>query len=304
MDKSKTGGPRKARRSAPRKASKTVGSRAAFTDVNALPVVSTTVAAQIKAAALLEGNLPDSAPIAVPVRAALKPGVERWPVKTGVDADVASVGENLINGRKLGAGIVPATVEELIGIPRPPGMRPATRNFDHAFHAKRLGVVEATVWTVDAEIVALKHESDGDYHLVLQGATGERMVAEIPTPAPPFVPSSCPWLPNMETARDAVDRKLVSKLLPRNFARINGAFVPREAVPASQRAVASRASVSVRSFVAPKDSRGPLILFKTAITPTKARVTGVGFFDSVHGQMGVALLNGIELHPVLKIEWL
>jgi hypothetical protein len=30
----------------------------------------------------------------------------------------------------------------------------------------------------------------------------------------------------------------------------------------------------------------------------------VGFFDKVHGQMGVSQSNGIELHPVLKIEWL
>jgi hypothetical protein len=32
------------------------------------------------------------------------------------------------------------------------------------------------------------------------------------------------------------------------------------------------------------------------------RVTGVGFFDFLHGQTGVAP-NGIELHPVLKIEF-
>jgi hypothetical protein len=34
----------------------------------------------------------------------------------------------------------------------------------------------------------------------------------------------------------------------------------------------------------------------------RARVWGVGFFDFVHGQRGVAP-NGIELHPVLKIEY-
>jgi hypothetical protein len=34
----------------------------------------------------------------------------------------------------------------------------------------------------------------------------------------------------------------------------------------------------------------------------RARVWGVGFFDFVHGQRGVAP-NGIELHPVLKIEF-
>ncbi len=32
------------------------------------------------------------------------------------------------------------------------------------------------------------------------------------------------------------------------------------------------------------------------------RVTGVGFFDSFHGQTGIAP-NGIELHPVLAVEF-
>jgi hypothetical protein len=36
----------------------------------------------------------------------------------------------------------------------------------------------------------------------------------------------------------------------------------------------------------------------------KARITGVGFFDKIHGQLGVAHTNGIELHPILLIEWL
>ena len=31
-------------------------------------------------------------------------------------------------------------------------------------------------------------------------------------------------------------------------------------------------------------------------------VTGVGFFDHIHGQTGVAP-NGIELHPILAIEF-
>ena len=39
---------------------------------------------------------------------------------------------------------------------------------------------------------------------------------------------------------------------------------------------------------------------KTASIPV--RVYGVGFFDSLHGQIGVAP-NGIELHPVLRIEF-
>jgi hypothetical protein len=35
----------------------------------------------------------------------------------------------------------------------------------------------------------------------------------------------------------------------------------------------------------------------------RVRITGVGFFNRVHGQIGVAP-NGIELAPVLSIEWL
>ena len=49
--------------------------------------------------------------------------------------------------------------------------------------------------------------------------------------------------------------------------------------------------------------------FDAAFHPTKRftrrsahiRVTGIGFFDFLHGQSGVAP-NGIELHPVLRIE--
>jgi len=36
----------------------------------------------------------------------------------------------------------------------------------------------------------------------------------------------------------------------------------------------------------------------------KVRVTGMGFFDRVHGGTGQVLKNGIELHPVIKIEFL
>jgi hypothetical protein len=37
-------------------------------------------------------------------------------------------------------------------------------------------------------------------------------------------------------------------------------------------------------------------------TNTRVRVTGVGFFDKLHGQRGLAP-NGIEIHPVIKIEF-
>jgi len=36
----------------------------------------------------------------------------------------------------------------------------------------------------------------------------------------------------------------------------------------------------------------------------RVRITGVGFFDLMHGQTGVAQTNALELHPVLAVEFL
>jgi hypothetical protein len=44
--------------------------------------------------------------------------------------------------------------------------------------------------------------------------------------------------------------------------------------------------------------------FQTKVRATHARLIGGGFFDRVHDQTGVSPLNGLELHPLLKIEWL
>jgi hypothetical protein len=36
----------------------------------------------------------------------------------------------------------------------------------------------------------------------------------------------------------------------------------------------------------------------------KVRLAGIGFFDRVHGGIGQVKKNGIELHPIIKIEFL
>ncbi|MGE5151115.1 MAG: hypothetical protein ACM3II_13410, partial [Rhodospirillaceae bacterium] len=223
----------------------------------------------------------------------------RWPVKTGQDPDRAAVGKNVIEGRDLGAGIVAATVEELITAPRPADM-PDPKRLYNAYQSKRARPVETTIWRLDVTITAMKLEADGDYHLVLQGASGETMIGEIPTPTVQFAGDS-PWLANMRAARHAIDDKFVSHLSPAAFVQVGGRFVPREAVASPLRALPQ----APPSFL-PR-GEGDLQtapLFKTQVPPTRARITGVGFFDKVHGQMGVSQSNGIELHPVLKIEWL
>lgn len=50
-----------------------------------------------------------------------------------------------------------------------------------------------------------------------------------------------------------------------------------------------------------EDFGKPTPTFKRLKTPTAVDVRGVGFFDFLHGQTGVAK-NGFELHPVLNIK--
>jgi hypothetical protein len=270
-------------------------------DVTSLPLVSPSVAAQIKAAAgLFVGRAaPEAAPqgAAAALPEVATPGTERWPVKTGQDPDRAKVGKNVINGNDLGAGVVEATIEELISLPRPPGLADATQD-PPAFQSVRAGVAERTIWRLEAVIIALKQEKDGDFHLVLQGASGATMVGEIPTPSHAFVGDS-PWLTNIGQARQEIDDKFVRHLSPAAFALTNGKYVPHGALTFQPRETADPAL----SFLTPEEGSGAIQpLFATRINPTQARITGVGFFDRAHGQTGAAP-NVIELHPVLRVEW-
>jgi hypothetical protein len=279
---------------------------AAVADINSLPVVSAAVATSIKAACMAEGKKAMPEDVLAALRLVTKPGVERWPVKTGTDQDVNLVGKNIVNGHKLGAGIVPATLEELIRIPRPFDMSPPTQDF-HQFQERRRGPVEFVIWRIEVDIIALKQEADGDYHLVLQGASGKTMIAEAPTPFPPFVAASSPWTKNLAAVRKAIDDKIVNKLSPHNFVQLDDTLVPRESLSASgeqQQPMAMPAGLP-ESFSTPRENETtPMPTFQTKVKPTACRLTGVGFFDRVHDQTGVSLLNGIELHPILKIEFM
>lgn len=160
-------------------------------------------------------------------------------------------------------------------------------------------MTEVTIWRVDVRIIALKHESDGDYHLVLQAPSGQEMIGEIPTPTPLFVGDS-PWIGNIKDARNQVDAKLVSRLQPAEFVLVDGKYVRQGAASARS---GTRADPAI-SFTTPEEgSERTQPLFQTAIAATSARITGVGFFDRAHGATGAAP-NVIELHPILKIEWL
>jgi hypothetical protein len=199
---------------------------------------------------------------------------------------------------------VPATVEELISMARPPGLEVLTAD-PPEFQSKRSGVVETTIWQIEGNITVLNQESDGDYHLVFQGASGATLVAEVPTPTKTFV-GDCPWLENIQEARQAVDDKLVHHLNPQDFVLPPGGkkLVPRDSLSGDFPLPAMAAFKLPESFRTPAEGEEvEMPTFQTAVKPTAARITGVGFFDRAHGATGAAP-NVIELHPVLKIEWM
>ncbi|HXA19833.1 MAG TPA: Ig-like domain-containing protein [Thermoanaerobaculia bacterium] len=157
-------------------------------------------------------------------------GVERWSVKTGTDADVALV--NLSSSTS-------QTIVTMRGWTAP---SPIPAN-------NRVSPFETTQWVLNATLTQYKLESDSDYHLVLSDASGNTMIAEIPSPS--CVGGGSPFGPGITTARNQFDAR----------------------------------------FTATSS-------FQTANIPVQIR--GVGMFDFLHGQTGVAP-NGIEIHPVLNI---
>lgn len=83
---------------------------------------------------------------------------ERWKVKTLSDAYV------------LNQNAIPTTIEEQAAIPQP----------EVGESVRRLPS-EKTLYELTAQVVEVKKEFDGDYHLVLEDPkTHQRMVAEIP----------------------------------------------------------------------------------------------------------------------------
>jgi hypothetical protein len=235
--------------------------------------------AKVKASARLVGQ--PVSPVGLPVAVAGEhPGVERWPVKTGRDEDVAKVGVNKLNGEDLGSGLVDTTVEEMRALPRAADMPPVKSSFskNSFYQNRRFAVTETTVWRLKALITEAKLEQDGDYHLVLQGDSGATMIGEIPNPDPAYV-KNAGWRADIGVARHAMDAKLGHPLAPVDFD-------PKDMGPPTQE----------------RPDNAPMADETAAMTKvgSRATVTGVGFFDSNHGQTGVAP-TAIELHPIFNI---
>ena len=125
---------------------------------------------------------------------------------------------------------------------------------------------EKTVWQLTATLQTYRSESDGDYHLVIADDQGNTIIAEIPNPGDITTPSY--FAEQIATARTAFDN---------HFQIVENISTPT-------------------SPAAPGAAGAPQ--FQQAAVPVT--LTGIGFFDFNHGQLGVAP-NAIELHPVINI---
>lgn len=159
-------------------------------------------------------------------------GIERWAVKVTGDPDA-----RLIRPRT-----VFATVEDLRSLARPAGPFPET---------SRRQPVEISLYWLTGRLRQYKREADLDVHAVIEGASGQTLVVELP--AVVDVPAGSPYRAAMVKTRQEFDAR----------------FLPTTA-------------------------------WKFVNTPVG--VQGVGFWDFLHGQSGMAP-NGLELHPVIGMTW-
>jgi hypothetical protein len=107
-------------------------------------------------------------------------GVERWSIKTGLDAGAKSITQKVI---------VPANIPKLRALSAP----------SHPPVTSRVKPVETTVYSVSAILLRYKLEDDSDVHLVLADKGGRTIIAEMP--APQCVGGSSPFLPSIRTVR-------------------------------------------------------------------------------------------------------
>jgi hypothetical protein len=137
------------------------------------------------------GNGPSLPTASGAVSSEIKPGVERWSVRTGADADSTLVSDK----------VVPTTIHELAAFP-PPDSR------DPRFQEHRFKPVEITLYRVEGTLTSYKEEMSGDYHLILTDDSGETMIAAAPNPDPAFVSPSSRWAREIAAVHKVIQDRL------------------------------------------------------------------------------------------------
>jgi hypothetical protein len=187
-------------------------------------------------------------------------GTERWAPKGGTDSQATNI--DLTN-------ITPKSVTDFVAIhmPQLPGD-----------NTTRIVPDEMHVYRVQARLVRWKHETDGDYHLVLTDDTLNFGDESANPPVPPTGHSFIGEVPD-----------------PKCFAGSDGSFGSH--TPFADGIISARQTIDQRFPNADQsgawnDGAG-----------ARVEITGIGFFDRPHKQAGRAP-NNIEIHPILSIRFL
>ncbi len=94
----------------------------------------------------------------------------RISIKHGTDAAAA----------KIPSRAKATTVEEMLNQTRPDGLAPDLKTPE--YQEKRIEKFETTKWTVEVLITEIIKRADGDFYMVIEGATGAKTVVEAPDP--------------------------------------------------------------------------------------------------------------------------
>ncbi len=123
-------------------------------------------------------------------------GGDRWAVKTGADLDAHKV---KLTPQK-------STIEKLLALTRPKSI-PLVGEAP-AFQEKRVEPVETSTFTVEADLAQVRLMPDGDYRVVIQGASGKQIVLEMPDPDPTRTSPNSPFLYGIKSAREALKSRI------------------------------------------------------------------------------------------------
>ena len=190
-------------------------------------------------------------------------GKERWGPKDGTDPQAPNI--DVTN-------ITPEAVTDLVAIHQPhlPGQ---------ADNTTRIVPDEMHVYRVQARLVKWKRETnDNDYHLVLTDDTLNFTDESANPPVPPTGHSFIGEVPD-----------------PSCFSGRDGSFGSQ--TPFADGITSARQAMNQRFPNADQSGKWN----DGADAPVE--ITGIGFFDRSHGQIGRAP-NNIEIHPILAIRFL
>lgn len=164
----------------------------------------------------------------------------RRSVMNGVDPDARRVKDKPVR----------TTVEKMLDQPRPLDLGFSELNPEYA--ERRAEGVETTLWELDAQIDSYQLMPDGDFRVVLKGASGRKIVMELPDPK---LAKDSRWAKELAEVRKQFEEKLHPTREPKQVT-------------------------------------------------TRARITGVGFFGRPAPRGAEENASGVQLHPVVKLEWL